>query len=556
MFRSDFPEGTTRWAVRRAQWAALGISDEEMNKPKTAVVNSSNELAICFSHLDAVVERVKAGIREAGGLPFEIRTAAPSDFITSAGRSGRYLMPTRDLMVNDIEVQVEGACLDGMVLLSSCDKTTPAHLMAAGRLDIPAVVVPCGYQMGGACGGLAVDIEDVYEGVGAVVAGSLSLEALRRRCDVAISSPGVCSGLATANSMHILAEVLGMTVPGAAPIRGGSGKLLSLARDAGHQVVAAINAGRSARQVLTSDSIRNGIVTAIAMGMSTNVVRHLTAVAAEAEIDIDVVSEFDRLATGVPLIARIRPNGPTRIETLELAGGARAIITRLRELLSSAAVTVDGGSLEDRMLSAADIDSAVLATVENPMSPFPGLAIIRGNLAPAGAIVKRAAIEEKDLLYEGPANTFDREEEAIQGLSDGAIRPGDVVFLRGLGPLAGPGTVFAAGFMAALVGAGLKNQVAVVTDGEMSGLNSGLTVGQVMPEAAAGGPVSLVRDGDPIRIDLVQGRIDVLLDEEEWSDRLDTAKAADVPTDRGWLGMYRQLVRPMEEGAVLVRPKR
>src|SRR5580704_18146835 len=238
--RSNFERGSTRWAVRRAQWLAMGIEEEDFEKPKIAVVNSSSTLSVCYIHLDEVSRAVQQSIRESGGLPFEIRTAAPSDFITSGGLPAHYLLPTRDLVVNDIEVQVEGACLDGRVLLSSCDKTTPAHLMAAARLNIPSILVPCGYQLGGHCGSKEVDIEEVYKAVGTVSTGAMKVEELEDWTRVAIQGPGVCAGLATANSMHILAESLGMSLPGTTPIRAGSSRLFEVAGAAGRRVLSLV----------------------------------------------------------------------------------------------------------------------------------------------------------------------------------------------------------------------------------------------------------------------------------------------------------------------------
>ncbi|MGH3449604.1 MAG: dihydroxy-acid dehydratase, partial [Haloechinothrix sp.] len=302
MLRSNFEPGTTRWAVRRAQWRALGITDEEMTQPKIAVVNSSSGLSSCYIHLDALSRIVQDAIRSAGGLPFEIRTTAPSDFVTSAGRSARYLLPSRDLIVNDIEVMVEGALLDGMVCLSSCDKTTPAHLMAAARLNIPTILVIGGYQASGLCGGKRVDIDDVYESVGSVASGELSLCGLTQLTDAAISGPGVCAGLGTANTMHIVAEALGMTLPGSAPIAAGSDRMNQLAHDAGRRIVRMVEVSLRPREIITAASIANAVTVTVAVGGSVNAIRHLTAIATEAELGLDVVSLFERVAKDVPLL--------------------------------------------------------------------------------------------------------------------------------------------------------------------------------------------------------------------------------------------------------------
>ena len=549
MLRSNFERGSTRWAVRRAQWCAMGIQEEDFTKPKIAVVNSSSTLSVCYIHLDEVSRVVQQSIREAGGLPFEIRTAAPSDFITSAGLKARYLMPTRDLIVNDIEVMVEGACLDGMVLLSSCDKTTPAHLMAAARLNIPSIVVPCGYQLGGKCGGREVDIEEVYKGVGTAATGRMSIDELESWTKVAIQGPGVCAGLATANSMHIMAEALGMTLPGTTPIRAGSEKLFETARKAGATILDLISWGLNPRAILTESAIRNAIRVAIALGASVNVVRHLAAIATEAELNLDVVGLFERLGHDIPQIAQIKPNGPDRIESLEAAGGTLAVLSMLRDRLEMDAITISNQPLSARLEMPIAIDEAVIRPLDRPFRHEPGLVILRGNLAPDGAIMKISAVPDALKEFSGPARIFEDEDTAIRELSAEKIRPGDVIVLRMMGPVGGPGTVFACSLMAALVGAGLGDQVAVVTDGELSGLNRGITVGQVMPEAAAGGPLAVVREGETIQIDLGARQINLLAADVD--ERVEKWRPKKRQLKPGWLAIYSEVVQPIQSGAVL-----
>lgn len=549
MLRSNFERGSTRWAVRRAQWCAMGIKEEDFDKPKIAVVNSSSTLSVCYIHLDEISQIVQKSIRQHGGLAFEIRTAAPSDFVTSAGKKARYLLPSRDLIVNDVEVMVEGACLDGMVFLSSCDKTTPAHLMAAGRLNIPSVVVPCGYQLGGECGGREVDIEEVYKAVGTVATGSMRIDELESWTKVAIQGPGVCAGLATANSMHIMAEALGMAASGTTPIRAGSERLKTVASLAGDTIMRLIHEDLRPRKILTASALRNAIRVAIAMGASVNVVRHLAAIAAEAELDLDVVGLFESLGANIPQITQIKPNGPDRIEHLDAAGGTRAVQAQLRERLELAALNVSGKTLGAVLEEPFTIDEKIVRPITNPFRQEPGLVILRGNLAPGGAIMKISAVPGALREFEGPARVFEDEDDALRELGNGRIHPGDIVVLRMMGPMGGPGTVFACSMMAALVGAGLGDSVAVVTDGELSGLNRGITVGQVMPEAAAGGPLAVVREGEVIRIDVAARRIDVKA--EDLEERVRGWKPPDRQIPPGWLAIYSQVVQPIENGAVL-----
>ena len=549
--RSNFERGSTRWAVRRAQWLAMGIPEEDFEKPKIAVVNSSSSLSVCYIHLDDVSRAVQKSIRASGGLPFEIRTAAPSDFITSGGLKARYLLPTRDLVVNDIEVQVEGACLDAMVLLSSCDKTTPAHLMAAARLNIPSIVVPCGYQMGGHCGGREVDIEEVYKAVGAVASGSMKVEELEDWTRVAINGPGVCAGLATANSMHIMAEALGMALSGTTPIRAGSPRLSEVARKAGERILSLIAENLLPRDILTRRAFSNAVSVAVAIGASVNVVRHLAATATEAGLDLDIIHMIEETGVRVPQITSIRPNGPDRIETLDAAGGARAILHQLHSRLDLSSRTVDGGTLADVLREEAPVDAKVVRPLDAPFTMAPGLVVLRGNLAPDGALVKVAAVPDAIQRFSGPARVFEDEDEALKALGEGNIQEGEVVVLRMMGPVGGPGTVFACSFMAALVGAGLASSVAVVTDGELSGLNRGITVGQVMPEAACGGPLAIVQEQETIHIDLVTRRLDLAVTVQEIRRRLAGWKAPERTIKPGWLSIYSQTVQPLAKGAVL-----
>lgn len=548
--RSNFEKGSTRWAVRRAQWIAMGIAEEDFDKPKIAIINSSSGLSVCYQHLDELSVLAQSAVKGAGGLAFEINTIAPSDFVTSAGKKARYLMPTRDLMVNDIEVMIEGAVLDGMILLSSCDKTTPAHLMAAARLNIPAIVVPCGYQLGGNCQGKQVDIEEVYKGVGTLLMGKMTLNEMEDWTRCAIKGPGVCSGLATANSMHCMAEALGMTIPGTTPIRAGSERLKEVIKAAGVLIMDAVKNEVRPRDILTKEAFQNAVRVAISIGCSVNTVRHLAAISVEAGLDLDIVGMFEAESVHFPLITQIRPNGPDRIEDFDRAGGTHAVLHRLRPKLNTAVQTVMGKTLSLILEADVAIDGNIIRESADPFRPEPGLAIIRGNIAPSGAIVKLSGIAGASRIFEGPARVFEDEDLAMEELAKGNIHSGDIVVLRMMGPVGGPGTVFACSFMAALSGAGLADTVAVVTDGELSGLNKGITIGQVMPEAACGGPLAIIEEGDSIRIDLDQRLIDLLIPEAEYQEKLKEWKPKERILENNWLKFYGQNVMPIEKGAV------
>jgi len=554
MLRSNFEPGSPRWAVRRAQWRALGLSEEDLAKPKIAVVNTSSELSSCFSHLDGVAARVKQAIRAAGALAFEVRTAAPSDFITSAGRQGRYILPSRDLLVNDIEVQVEGAQLDGMVCLASCDKTAPGQLMAAARLDIPSLIVPCGYQPHGRLDGQPVDIEEVYESVGKVGTGMLTLERFGEMCDVAISGPGVCAGMGTANTMHVASEALGMALPGSSPVLANSPRMFAFAEAAGRRIVAMVAEDLRPRSILTPLAFENAVMVGLALSGSINLVRHLQAIAVEADCPVDLYELYDRLGPRVPLLCAVRPNGDTRIEELEAAGGTRAVLKRLGPLAHRDALTVSGRSWGEA-LDAAGEPGAVLRTLDDPISRKPSVVVMRGNLAPDGSILKLGDATAKESVFRGRALVFAAQDDALRALRDGRLIPGTVCVLRGMGCRGGPGMALASGFIAAVDGAGLSTSVAVLTDGQLSGLNRGIAIGQVSPEAAMGGPIGLVEDGDPIVIDMERHTVSLEVPAEELDARGARVRRLPPARENGWLSIYERVVEPMSSGAVLVRPR-
>jgi dihydroxy-acid dehydratase len=550
--RSNFPVGGTPWAMRRAQWTALGLSVEDMDKPKIAIVNSSSKLASCFSHLDGVVPPLEEAIRAAGGVAFEVRTAAPSDAITSAGRAGQYILPSRDLIANDIEVAVEGAQLDGMVTLASCDKTTPGQLMAAGRLDIPTIVVGCGYQPSGVYRGEHVDFEDVFLYAGHVATGAMTVDELAEMASVAVSGPGVCAGMGTANSMHIATEALGMMLPGSAPVLANSPKMFADVERAGRRIVELVAEGLRPRQILTPGAFRNAVATVLAISGSVNCIKHLQAVAVEAGCDVDVLALFEELAPRVPLLTGVKPNGDRGIHEFEAAGGAHALLHQLRPLLDLDQPTVAGGSLGDVLGGPPVPGGDVIRSFDDPLARHPGITIVRGSLAPDGGVVKRTVEDDGVHRFTGPAKVYHSRDEGLAGIRGGEVEPGDVVVLSGLGLRGSPGMALTSAFIFALDGAGLGDQVVVVTDGQMSGLvNTGLVVAEVSPEGALGGPIGLVRHGDVISVDVDARSLDLHVPEQELERR--RAELPPLPPTRGcgWLDVYARTVSPLSRGATL-----
>jgi dihydroxy-acid dehydratase len=550
--RSNLKPGTALWAGRRAQWRSLGISDADMKKPKIAVVNTSSELASCFTHLDGIAAEVKRSIREAGGLPFEVRTAAPSDFITSAGRYGAYILSARDLITADIEVQVEGALLDGMICLASCDKTLPGQVMAAGRLNIPTIVVICGYQKSGAYKGEHVDIEEVFLKAGYLASGQITLEDLSGMADVAVQGPGVCAGMGTANSMHVVCEALGMTLPGSAPVEANSPKMMAFARASSRRIVEMVQEDLKPRDIITAGAIRNAVMMVLALSGSINCVKHLQAIAHEAEVDVDVYGLFSELADKIPLLAAVRPNGDTLIEELDAAGGARGVMKRLQSLLDLNARSVSGGTIGDALAHAAQPDGKVIRTLDEPLSRRPSINIVRGNLLPGGGIVRLGGVGERKMQFTGSAKLYHSRDEALAAIDAGDVVKGDVVILRGLGVIGGPGMALTSAVVFALDGAGLIDDVAVITEGQLSGLvNKGLVVGEASPEAAAGGPLAYIENGDRITIDVTRKVVDVDVPEAEMARRRAVPHQFGAQNLRGWLRTYQRTVQPVHKGAVL-----
>jgi dihydroxy-acid dehydratase len=552
--RSNFEPGSPREAVRRAQWKALGLTDADMTKPKIAVVNSSSELAICFSHLDGIATVVKDAVREAGGLPFEIRTAAPSDFIISAGAGGGYMLASRDLIVNDMEIAVEGAQLDGMICLSSCDKTPPAHLMAAGRFNIPTILVICGYQPSGHYKGKHVDIEDVFIGSVQAMFGKLSHEDLAGMCDSAIGGPGVCAGMGTANSMHIACEALGMTLPGSAPILANSPKMFDLARQSGRRIVEMVREDLTPRDIMTPAAFRNATAAVLAVSGSINCVKHLQAVAVETRVDLDVFDLFNEMGKRVPVLAAVAPNGPHTIDDFESAGGGAGLLKTLSPLLDTGAMTVTGRTLDENLASAAVTDAEVIRPLDRPFSNAASIVVLRGSLAAESAIARPGLRPAgQPTRFRGQALVYDGVPEAIGAVQRGGLAAGSVLVLRGCGPKGGPAMAGSASRVVfAIYAAGLENDVAFVTDGQLSGLcNKGLTVAEVSPESAAGGPLWLVENGDVIVIDVDARTLDLDVSAETLEARRAARGEPVLAPATGYLEIYRRTVQSMRTGVVM-----
>jgi dihydroxy-acid dehydratase len=544
-------EGVTG-AYPRALYGAVGVSPEQQRRPFVAVANSWSEVVAGHHHLRQLADEVKRGIAEAGGTPREFNTIAACDGIAH-GPGGNYVLPTRDLIAASVELMVQAHQFDALVCLCSCDKIVPAMLMAAARLDLPVVFVTGGVMEAPA--GLVTC--DIKEAMGRFQGGRIDAAEFQRIETHACGGPGICNMMGTANTMCCLVEVLGLTLPGGGTLSALGPERRRLAYEAGRCVMTLLQNGITARRFLTVPSFENAIRACLAFGGSTNAMIHLPAIAAEAGVTL-TPDDFDRLSRTTPLLARFKPASPYNITDFDRAGGIRALLYELRPLLTSSCLSVNGMSLaelleEFRRPPPLSIHSEpgerVIATRDRPLAPEGGLAVLRGTLAPGGAVIKVSGVDPAMHYHEGPARVFDSEEEVRDALETQRVHAGDVLIIRYEGPRGGPGMRELSIPAAMLVGMGLGASVAMVTDGRYSGATRGPCIGHVCPEAADGGPLALVRDGDRVRIDLPGRRLDVLLDPAELEQRRRAWRGPPQKDVRGYLATYRRLVSGADRGA-------
>ncbi len=549
--RSDGVRRGLERAPHRSLLRACGLTDEELegDGPFIAVVNTYSEIVPGHVHLDRVAEAVKAGIRAAGGVPFEVETIALCDGIAMNTPGMRYSLPSRELVADSIETVVEAHRFDGFVAVVSCDKMVPGALMAAARLDLPAAVVTGGPMEPGRANGERVDLIDVFEAVGAVKEGEMTEEELEELEHRACPGPGSCAGMFTANTMACMTEVLGMSEFNCAATPATEAEKLRIAKLTGARLVEAVKEGVTARDVLTREAFLDAIRVDMALGGSTNTVLHLLAIAREAGVDLSL-DDFDELSRDTPHLCAMRPGGPYTMRDLYEAGGVPAVMRELSEDLHLDRPDYAGRPVRERVERAEVRDRDVIRPKDDPVEEEGGIRILYGNLAPKGAVIKTAALSEDMYEHEGPAVVFDSEEEATEAILGGEVDPGDVVVIRYEGPAGGPGMREMLTPTSALCGMGLDDSVALVTDGRFSGGTRGPCIGHVSPEAYRGGPIAVVEEGDTIRIDVRERRLEVDLEKGELEARL---REWEPPEDEvtGYLRRYRELVRGADEGAVL-----
>lgn len=507
---------------RRGLMCGMGYSEEEQKRPRIAVVNSWNEYNPGHVHLKQLAERVKAGIRDAGGLPLEVMTTAICDGMVE--KDPKYIeVPSRNSIADQVEITVEGNFFDGMVLLSTCDSIVPGHLMAAARLDIPAIMVTGGYMPHGICRGRDVIHIHAQDKVGTMEAGRIDPEEYNDLITHSWGTCGGCTSMTTANSMCMVAEALGMSLPGNSSVAATSSELQLIAYQAGQRIMALVEGGVTARKIITPKSVRNAIKMDMAVAASSNLILHIPAIAHEAGYDEPWWKYFDEASNEIPLLAHLVPSGPKySLHDLCLAGGMPALMKELLPKLDGDCLTVTGKTLAENVKDAKVYNRDVIHSLDNPVMKMPGIGVLYGNLAPEGSIVKIAAVPENLMTFRGPARVFDELDAALAALKAGEVKPGDACVLRFLGLKARFGTT-AFTFQEMLKGRQeLFESCAVITDGRFSGGSSGLSIGYVSPEAALVGPLGLVKDGDEIVIDIPNRKMDMLVSDEE----LETRKAA------------------------------
>ncbi|MCD6218904.1 dihydroxy-acid dehydratase [Candidatus Calescamantes bacterium] len=545
--RSDTLKKGLDRAPHRSLLFALGISRKDLEKPFIGIANSWNEIVPGHIHLKNISQAVREGIREAGGVPFEFNTIGVCDGLAMGHEGMKYSLPSRELIADSIEIMVMAHALDGVVLIPNCDKIVPGMLMAALRLNIPSILMSGGPMLAGEFEGKAVDLISVFEGIGKVREGIWEEHTLSILEEFACPTCGSCSGMFTANSMNCLSEALGLALPGNGTIPAVSSQRIRLAREAGRKIVELVKREVNPRDIATFSAFRNAIAVEMALGSSTNTVLHLPAIAKEGEIELPL-EVFDEISRVTPNLCRLSPAGEHHVQDLNQAGGVYAVMNELskRNLLNEEVNTV-AGKLKDILPNYKVKDWEVIHPIDNPYSQEGGIAILKGNLAPGGAVVKQSAVNRDVFYFEGRARVFNSEEEAVQVIKQGKIRKGEVVVIRFEGPKGGPGMREMLSPTSLISGMGLDRDVALITDGRFSGGTRGLAIGHISPEAAEGGPIARLRDGDTIVIDIPSRKIETT---EEVLKREPEQKEKMLSVKRSYLNRYRKLVTSADKGGV------
>lgn len=542
----------------RALFKSMGYSDDELtDRPMIGIANTWNTCVPGHFNLNQVSEYVKNGIYRGGGTPVEFGVIAACDGVAQGHLGMHYILPSREIICNSVEIQVQAHKLDAIVMLASCDKIVPAMLMAAARLDIPAIIVNSGPMLGGVeFDGRKTDMTSVDEAMGMMSAGKISKEEFGKLENLVGPGCGSCSFLGTANTMCCVTEAMGMSLPGSALVPAVYAERLRVAFYSGIKICELAKKGITARQIITKESIKNGIKVAMGICGSTNSVLHLSAVAHEAQIDMNVVDTYEELNKITPQIAKVNPAAKWDMEAFFRAGGIPKVMKRMENLLDTSVMTCTGKTLKEnldefKLLYEEDDNNEIIKTVDNPFSETGGIAVLRGNLAPDTAITKPGAFDKSLHRFTGTAKVYNSEEEAEEAILNGEIKDGNVVVIRYEGPKGGPGMREMYKAMKYLYGRGLNKTTALITDGRFSGTNNGCFVGHISPEAAEGGPLAIVEDGDEIYIDVIDGILELKVSEEEIAERLKNWKRPEKDIPRGYLRLYSKVASSANKGAII-----
>ena len=543
-------------APHRSLFNALGYTKEEMKKPMIGVVCSYNEIVPGHINLDKIADAVKMGIAEAGGMPVEFPAIAVCDGIAMGHTGMKYSLVTRDLIADSTECMARAHQFDGLVMIPNCDKNVPGLLMAAARVNIPTVFVSGGPMLAGKVRGEKRSLSSMFEAVGEYEAGKIGMEELKLYEENVCPTCGSCSGMYTANSMNCLTEVIGMGLPGNGTIPAVYSARIRLAKMAGYAIMDMIEKNIRPRNIMTEVAFRNALTVDMALGCSTNTMLHLPAIAHECGIELKV-ENANEISAKTPNLCHLAPAGYAYMEDLNEAGGVYAVMKELskKNLLDLSGITVTGKTMEENIAHARNKDEEIIRPIDKPFMPIGGIAVLKGNLAPDTGVVKRSAVAPEMMVHEGPARVFDCEEDAIAAIKGGKINPGDVVVIRYEGPKGGPGMREMLNPTSAIVGMGLGSTVALITDGRFSGASRGAAIGHVSPEAAVGGPIALIEEGDIISIDIPNYSLNVKLSDEELEKRRKAWKPKKRPDLDGYLVRYRALVTSGNRGAILELPK-
>lgn len=554
--RSDTVTKGMQQAPHRSLFHALGMTQEELNRPLIGVVCSYNEIVPGHMNLDKICDAVKMGVAMAGGTPIMVPAIAVCDGIAMGHIGMKYSLVTRDLIADSTEALAMAHQFDGLVMIPNCDKNVPGLLMAAARVNIPTVFVSGGPMLAGRVKGQKRSLSSMFEAVGSYAAGTMTEEDVCEFENKVCPTCGSCSGMYTANSMNCLTEALGMGLPGNGTIPAVYSARIQLAKHAGMQVMEMVKNNIRPRDIMTEDAILNALTVDMALGCSTNSMLHLPAIAHEIGMDFEI--DFaNGISEKTPNLCHLAPAGPTYMEDLNEAGGVSAVMNELNKLglLHTECMTVTGKTVGENIENAKNRNPEVIRPVENPYSTTGGLAVLKGNLAPDGSVVKRSAVVDEMLVHEGPARVFDCEEDAIDAIKGRKINPGDVVVIRYEGPKGGPGMREMLNPTSAIAGMGLGSSVALITDGRFSGASRGASIGHVSPEAAVGGPIALVEEGDLIRINIPELKLEIAVSDEELAERRKKWQPREPKVTTGYLARYASMVTSGNRGAILEIPK-